>query len=80
MWRSQRVLGEPVLNRFRLECSREYKEWLKKSLARIIEPGLNVPHIIADVGAKHQSDSIDFRRSFIRMNCINTVTQKTANS
>ena len=80
MWRSQVVLGEPVPKRFRPECSREYKEWLKKSLAGTIEPGPNDPHIIADVGAKHQSDSIDFRRSFIRMNCINTVTQKTANS
>uniref|UniRef100_A0A3Q7FM13 Uncharacterized protein n=1 Tax=Solanum lycopersicum TaxID=4081 RepID=A0A3Q7FM13_SOLLC len=54
MWRSRRVLGEPVPDRFRLECSREYKEWLKKSLAGTIEPGLNVSHIIADVGAKHQ--------------------------
>ncbi|TMW87310.1 hypothetical protein EJD97_020123, partial [Solanum chilense] len=54
MWRSQRVLGEPVPNTFHLECSREYKEWLKKSLAGTIEPGPNVPHIIADIGAKHQ--------------------------
>ena len=54
MWRSRRVLGEPVLNRFRPECSREYKEWLKKSLGGIIEPSPNVPHIIADVGAKYQ--------------------------
>ena len=36
------------------ECSKEYKEWLKKSLAGTIEPGPNVPPIIADVGAKHQ--------------------------
>ena len=36
------------------ECSKKYKEWLKKSLAGTIEPGPNVPHIIADVGAKHQ--------------------------
>ena len=48
------MLGEPVTDRFRLECSREYKEWLKKSLAGTIEPGPNVSHIIADVGAKHQ--------------------------
>ena len=48
------MLGEPVPNRFRPECSREYKEWLKKSLAETIEPGSNVPHIIAYVGAKHQ--------------------------
>ena len=54
MWRYQRVLGEPVPNRFRPEYSKEYKEWLKKSLAGTIEPGSNVPHIIADVGAKHQ--------------------------
>ena len=54
MWRSRRVLGEPVPNRFRPECSRDYKEWLKKSLAGTIEPGPNVPHIIADVGAKYQ--------------------------
>ena len=54
MWRSRKVLGEPVPDRFRPECSREYKEWLKKSLAGTIEPGPNVPHIIADVGAKHQ--------------------------
>ena len=54
MWRSRRVLGEPVPDRFRPECSREYKELLKKSLAGTIEPGPNVPHIIADVGAKHQ--------------------------
>uniref|UniRef100_M1CMG0 Uncharacterized protein n=1 Tax=Solanum tuberosum TaxID=4113 RepID=M1CMG0_SOLTU len=53
-WKTRRVLGEPVPNRFRPECSREYKEWLKKSLAGTIEPGPNVPHIIADVGAKHQ--------------------------
>ena len=54
MWRSRRVLGETVPNKFHPECSREYKEWLKKSLAGTIEPGLNVPHIIADVGAKYQ--------------------------
>ena len=33
MWRSRRVLCELVPNRFRPECVREYKEWLKKSLA-----------------------------------------------
>ena len=54
MWRSQRVLGEPVPNRFLPKCLREYKEWLKKSIAGNIEPGPNVPHIIADVGVKHQ--------------------------
>ena len=27
---------------------------MKKILARTIEPGQNVPNIIADVGAKHQ--------------------------
>ncbi|KAH0686060.1 hypothetical protein KY285_016603 [Solanum tuberosum] len=54
LWKTRRVLGEPVLNRFRLECSKDYKEWLKKSLAGTIKPGPNVPHIIADVGAKHQ--------------------------
>ena len=48
------MLSEPVLNRFHPECSRVYKEWLKKSLAGTIDPGPNVPHIIADVGAKHQ--------------------------
>ena len=52
MWRYRRVLGEPVLNRFRPECSREYKKWLKKTLAGTIELVPNVPHIIADVGAK----------------------------
>ncbi|KAH0698961.1 hypothetical protein KY284_013176 [Solanum tuberosum] len=36
------------------KTQRDYKEWLKKSLARTIEPGLNIPHIIADVGARHQ--------------------------
>ena len=54
MWRYQRVLGELVPNRFRPECLREYKKWLKKSLTGTIEPGQNVPHIIAYVGAKHQ--------------------------
>ena len=54
MWRSQRVLGEPVPNRFHPECSKEYKEWLKNNLAVTIEPSPNVPHIIADVGAKHR--------------------------
>ena len=54
MWRSRRVLGEPVPDRFRPDCSKEYKEWLKKSLAGSIEPGPNAFHIIADVGAKHQ--------------------------
>ena len=53
-WKTRRILGEPVPNRFRPECSRDYKEWLKKSLAGTIELGPNVPHIIADVGAKHQ--------------------------
>ena len=54
MWRCRRVLGEPVPNRFRPECFKEYKEWLKTSFTGTIEPGPNVPHIIADVGAKHQ--------------------------
>ncbi|XP_015089782.1 uncharacterized protein LOC107032720 isoform X2 [Solanum pennellii] len=54
MWRSRRVLGEPVPNRFFQECLREYKEWLKKSLAGTIEHGPNFPIIIADVGANHQ--------------------------
>uniref|UniRef100_M1DH30 Uncharacterized protein n=1 Tax=Solanum tuberosum TaxID=4113 RepID=M1DH30_SOLTU len=36
------------------ECSKDYNEWLKKSLVGTIEPGPNVPHMIADVGAKHQ--------------------------
>ena len=49
-----KVLGEPVPNRFHRECSKEYKEWLKNNLPVTIEPGPNVPHIIADVGAKHQ--------------------------
>uniref|UniRef100_M1DY74 Uncharacterized protein n=1 Tax=Solanum tuberosum TaxID=4113 RepID=M1DY74_SOLTU len=53
-WKTRRILGEPVPNRFRPECSRDYKEWLKKSLVGTIEPGPNVPHIITDVGAKHQ--------------------------
>ncbi|KAH0680067.1 hypothetical protein KY284_021157 [Solanum tuberosum] len=51
---ARRVLGEPVPNRFRPECSRDYKEWLKKNLVGTIESGPNVPHMIADVGAKHQ--------------------------
>ncbi|KAH0672440.1 hypothetical protein KY290_024680 [Solanum tuberosum] len=54
LWKTRRVLGEPVPSRFRTECSKDYKEWLKKSLAGTIEPGPNVPYIIADVGAKHQ--------------------------
>ena len=48
------MLDEPVPNRFRPECVREYKEWLKKSLTGTIEPGSNVPDIIAYVGDKHQ--------------------------
>ena len=68
MWRSRRVLGEPVLNRFRPQCSREYKEWLKKSLAGTIEPGPNVFHIITDVGGGIKLNSIDFKKSLIRMN------------
>ncbi|KAK4711170.1 hypothetical protein R3W88_005683 [Solanum pinnatisectum] len=47
-WKTRRVLGEPVPNRFLPECSKDYKEWLKKSLAGTIEPGSNVPHMIAD--------------------------------
>ncbi|KAH0764718.1 hypothetical protein KY285_000589 [Solanum tuberosum] len=54
LWKTRRVLGEPVPNRFRPECSKDYKERLKKSLVGTIEPGPNVPHMIADVGAKHQ--------------------------
>ncbi|KAK4738111.1 hypothetical protein R3W88_001808 [Solanum pinnatisectum] len=53
-WKTRRVLGEPVPNRFLPECSKDYKEWLKKSLAGTIEPGSNIPHMIADVGVKHQ--------------------------
>ncbi|KAH0675372.1 hypothetical protein KY285_023173 [Solanum tuberosum] len=37
-WKTRRVLDEPVPNRFRPECSKDYKEWLKKSLAGTIEP------------------------------------------
>ncbi|KAK4736923.1 hypothetical protein R3W88_000620 [Solanum pinnatisectum] len=55
LWKTRRVLGEPVPNRFRLECSKDYKEWLKKSLAGTIEPGPNVPHIIAD--CRHSEDA-----------------------
>lgn len=54
MCRSGRVLGDLVSNNFYPECSREYREWLKKSLAVTIDRGTNVPHITADVGAKHQ--------------------------
>ncbi|KAH0669533.1 hypothetical protein KY285_023699 [Solanum tuberosum] len=54
IWKAQRVLGEPVPNRFCPECSKDYKDWLKKSLLGTIEPGPNVTHIITDVGAKHQ--------------------------
>ncbi|KAH0693894.1 hypothetical protein KY285_020991 [Solanum tuberosum] len=43
-WKTQRVLGKPVPNRFRPECSKDYKEWLKKSLAGTIEPGPNRRH------------------------------------
>ena len=68
MWRSQRVLGQPVPNRFHPECSREYNEWLKKSLAGTIEPGPNVFHIITDVGGGIKLNSIDFKKSLIRMN------------
>uniref|UniRef100_M1CMJ9 Aminotransferase-like plant mobile domain-containing protein n=2 Tax=Solanum tuberosum TaxID=4113 RepID=M1CMJ9_SOLTU len=53
-WKTRRILGEPVPNRFRPECSKDHKEWLKKSLAGTIELGPNVPNVIADVGAKHQ--------------------------
>ncbi|KAH0672676.1 hypothetical protein KY290_024909 [Solanum tuberosum] len=49
IWKARRVLGEPGT-----ECSKDYKDWLKKSLPETIEHGPNVPHIIADVGAKHQ--------------------------
>ncbi|KAK4725509.1 hypothetical protein R3W88_028288 [Solanum pinnatisectum] len=44
LWKTRRVLGEPVPNRFRPECSKDYKEWLKKSLAGTIEPGPNRRH------------------------------------
>ncbi|KAK4732014.1 hypothetical protein R3W88_025002 [Solanum pinnatisectum] len=54
LWKTRRVLGEPVPNRFRPECSKDYKEWLKKSLAGTIEPGPNVPHIIADLDHQHR--------------------------
>ena len=54
IWRTRKVMGEPVPNRFQPECSAEYGEWLKKNLAGTIEPGPNVPHLVADVGAKHQ--------------------------
>ncbi|KAH0673042.1 hypothetical protein KY284_024129 [Solanum tuberosum] len=37
-WKTRRVLGEPIPNRFRPECSKNNKEWLKKSLAGTIEP------------------------------------------
>ncbi|KAH0725369.1 hypothetical protein KY284_001234 [Solanum tuberosum] len=53
-WKTRMVLGEPVPNRFVPECSKNYKEWLKKSLAGTVELGPNVPYIIADIGAKHQ--------------------------
>lgn len=48
------MLGEPVPKRFRPECSREHKEWLKKLFGGTIEPGPNVPHIIIDIVAKYQ--------------------------
>ena len=51
---TQRVLGEPVPNRFHPECSKDYNEWLKNNLARTIESGPNVTHIITIVGSKHQ--------------------------
>ncbi|KAH0716981.1 hypothetical protein KY285_013012 [Solanum tuberosum] len=54
LWKARRVLGEPTPNRFFPECSRDYKEWIRKNLAGTIEPGPNVPYMIADVGAKHQ--------------------------
>ncbi|KAH0725473.1 hypothetical protein KY284_001338 [Solanum tuberosum] len=41
LWKTRRVLGEPEPNRFRPECSKDYKEWLKKSLAGTIGPDPN---------------------------------------
>ena len=47
-------MGEPVQNRFHPECSKDYKKWLKKTLDGTTKPGPRVPHIIVDVGSKHQ--------------------------
>lgn len=53
-WKHRRVVGDKVPNKFNVECSSTYKEWLKKNLSGTIKPSPNVLYCIKDIKAEKQ--------------------------